>query len=123
MHNCTVVNYSIKGELVNRANSTNYKYQPVDCSRIARQVGTHTRRAIWQLSKGCKLQEPNWQEGVEGPRGRMVKRGSSRQGAQQDGVADTRCAGVLLVADCVSLLASLPIYTPPHWAKSSSEPV
>ncbi len=49
MHNCTVVNYSIKGELVNMANSTNYWYQPVDCSCIAKQVGTHTRRAIWQL--------------------------------------------------------------------------
>ena len=66
--------------MLNMANSTNYKYQPVDCSIIARQVGTHTRRAIKQLSKGYKLQEPNWREGVEGPRARMVKRGSSRQG-------------------------------------------
>jgi len=68
---------------------------------------------------GCKLQEPNWQEGVEGPRGRMVKRGSP----QQDGVAGTRCAGVLLVANCPFSVDQAPIYTPPHWAKNSSEPV
>ena len=63
---------------------------------------------------GCKLQEPNWQEGVEGPRGRMVKRGSSRQGAQQDGVEGPRCAGVHLVADCVFSADHPRIYTQPQ---------
>jgi hypothetical protein len=49
----------------------------------------------------------------------MVKKGSSRQGAQQDGVEGPRCAGVHLVADCLFSPDQAPIYTQPglrSWA-------
>ena len=57
MHNCTVVNYSIKGELVNMANSKNYLYQPELQWKTARQASTHKESNMNAL-KGCKMQEP-----------------------------------------------------------------
>ena len=57
MNNCTVVNYSIKGELVNMTNSTNDLYQPGTAEETAKQASTH-KESNMNTCCGCKMQEP-----------------------------------------------------------------
>lgn len=65
MHNCTVVNYSTKRRTGKYGKKHKLQISTWDCSCIAKQVGTHAKRAKYNNSQ--------WGVNYRSQTGKMVK--------------------------------------------------